>query len=214
MEDNSQKIVVFGAGGHAKVVIDALEACGTPPEAVYDDNQQLWKKTYYGYEVIGGLAALSELKADNVAVVIGIAVNQVRFKLAHQLSAMGLRLRGVRHPSAIVSRSAVVAESAQLMGGTIINPDARIGEHSIVNTGGLIEHDTCLDKFIHIGPGAMLSGAVKVLEGAFIGTGACVIPFQKVGAWATVGGGSVVIDEVPDGTTVVGSPARDVRKKG
>jgi acetyltransferase EpsM len=211
-KESCEQIIVFGAGGHSRVVIDALEACGTAPEAVYDDNHQLWSKDICGYKVLGGIDALADRANDNVTIIVGVALNDVRFKLVNKLSAMGFRLRGVRHPSAIVSKSAVISESAQLLAGAIVNPGTHVGEHTIINTGAVVEHDSYLGGFVHIGPGAVLAGGVRILEGAFVCTGASVIPSKKIGAWAVVGGGSVVIDDVPDGVEVVGVPARQISK--
>ena len=205
----SQPIAVFGAGGHGKVVVDALVACDAPPMGVFDDEVRLHGTSVLGHTVVGGREELLARCTDEWSVVIAIARNEVRHRLARALAAAAVRLRGVRHPSAIVSRYAEVAETAQLMAGAIVGAGAQIGEHAIVNTGAIVEHDCRAAPFSHIGPGARLAGAVHVGEGVLVGTGASAIPFCHIGSWATVGAGAVVVCDVSEGVTVVGVPARE-----
>lgn len=193
-------------------MIDALEATGTPPEALYDDNPELWGTTCLGYPIVGGRQELLQGPRD-ARVVIAIARNEVRQQVAKALAGNGLWLIGFRHPAAVISRHAAVSETAQVLAAVVINAAAQIGSSVIVNTGAIVEHDCRIGPFAHIGPGAVLAGAVEVLQGAVVGAGAALRPFAKVGAWATVGAGAVVIQEVPDGTIVAGVPARALRGK-
>jgi len=206
-----QGTLVFGAGGHARAAIDALEACGVPLGGLFDDNPELRGTSCLGHEVAGGREELLARLGEGCVVVIAIARNEVRRQLARELEARGVRLAGFRHPAAVVSRHAVVAETAQVLAGAIVNAGARLGEHAVVNTGAIVEHDCRIGAFAHVGPGATLAGAVEAGEGALIGAGATVLPLCRIGAWATVGAGAVVIHAVPDGTTVVGVPARELR---
>jgi sugar O-acyltransferase (sialic acid O-acetyltransferase NeuD family) len=204
-------LAVYGAGGHAQVVIDALHAAGAPPESVFDDDPANAGRSCLGHTV--SLPRLEPAHGQGAyTVVVAIARNDVRRRLARDLEARGLALAGVRHPSAIVSRHAQVAETAQLMAGAVIQAGARVGHHAVVNTGAIVDHDSVVGDFAHVGPGAVLAGAVELGEGAFVGTGASVIPFVKLGAWCTVGAGAAVIRDVPDGATVAGVPARLVEQ--
>ncbi len=207
------RTVVFGAGGMAPEVIDALELAGRAPAAIYDDNEKLWGGEFMGYPVPGGRAALFAQPSAELAVVLAIARSDVKRAVAQDLEAHGIRLAGLRHPTAFVSPRATVAESALVMAGAIINPGARIGEHVVVNSNAVVSHECVIGPFAHIGPGASLCGKVHVGEGALIGTGASVMPFGKIGAWATVGLGSAVVSDVPDGCTALGVPARVIWRK-
>ena len=208
-----RRIVLFGAGGHAKVVLDALEASGKAPERIYDDNRSLWGTSCQGCKVVGGIRELYTLDREQYSVVIAIARNDVRSRLAGELAAKGIALVGVRHPSAVISKHADVAETAHVMAGVVVNPNAQVDDHAVLNTGSIIEHDCRIGRFAHIGPGARLAGAVKVMEGAFVCTGASIIPFCEIGAWATVGAGAAVTINVPSGVTVAGVPARALPKE-
>ena len=97
------------------------------------------------------------------------------------------------------------------MANAVINPNAKIGKHCIVNTSSVIEHDCIVRDFAHISPGASLAGNVTIEEGAHIGIGASIIQGIKIGQWAIVGAGAVVIKDVPDFATVVGNPTRIIK---
>jgi sugar O-acyltransferase (sialic acid O-acetyltransferase NeuD family) len=95
--------------------------------------------------------------------------------------------------------------------GTIIQAQARIGNHVIINTGARVDHDCILDDYVHAAPGVILCGCVTIGEGAFIGAGSVIIPGKRIGAWATVGAGSVVINDIPDFAVAVGNPAKIIK---
>ena len=204
------RLVVFGAGGFAKEAIDALEACGTPPECVFDDNQALWGTSFMGYKVAGGRDALVAWPRDGLGVVVAIARPDVRSAITRELLAAGLRLVGLRHPSASISRHALVADSAHVMHGAVVSPCAQVAEHALVDMSAFIGHDAVVGAFVHVAPGALMGGGVEVGEGALVGLGARIAPARKVGAWATVGAGAVVVRDVRDKATVFGVPAREV----
>ncbi|MCS7300843.1 MAG: acetyltransferase, partial [Fimbriimonadales bacterium] len=96
--------------------------------------------------------------------------------------------------------------------GVVVQPDARIGRHCIVNTAASVDHDCTIADFVHVAPGARLAGGVKVGEGVLLGVGCCVLPGIQIGAWSVVGAGAVVTEDVPDGVVVVGVPARAIRR--
>ena len=93
----------------------------------------------------------------------------------------------------------------------IVNADATIGNHVIINTAALIEHDCTIDDFAHISPKVTLSGNVKIGTGTHVGSGAIVIPGIKIGKWCTIGAGAVFINDIPDGATVIGNPGKIIK---
>jgi sugar O-acyltransferase (sialic acid O-acetyltransferase NeuD family) len=196
-------MILYGASGHGKVIIDILERMGITDIAVWDDAD---KEPIWQYPVTRPGAP-----ADD-RVVIGIGINATRRKVALRLGD-GVHYATPVHPAAWVSPRAVVGEGTVVMAGAIVNPDARIGRHCIINTSASVDHDCIVGDYAHLSPNATLCGDVQVGEGSWVGAGATVIQGIHIGKWCMVGAGAVVIADVPDHATVVGNPARIIKTK-
>ncbi len=207
---NLRKIIVFGAGGHARVAIEALELSGTRPLGICDDDTGRKGENYAGYSILGPRGVLAAYAQEEIAVLVAIARNDVRSQIARELTEQGFALCGVRHPSAIVSPHARLGKGVQLMAGAIVSSGVTLDDHVVLNTGCIVDHDSQIGELVHIGPGATLAGAVKVGAGAFVGAGATILPFVKIGQGSIVGAGAVVLRDVDDGKTVAGVPARTI----
>ncbi len=207
-----QKCIVLGGGGHAKVLIDAIQACeNIEAVGILDRDQKLWGKEIFGVPVLGSDEQIDELRGDADWFIVGIGSvgnPETRIKFFEKGIAAGLRPIIVIHPSSIVSPHAEIGAGSMLYAGSIVNPGARIGQNVIVNTGAIIEHDCELGDHAHIATGARLAGTVKIGRGAHIGAGATVIQNCEIGDFAVVGAGAVVIKSVPSAMTVIGNPAR------
>ncbi len=198
----TNSIIIKGAGGHARVVIDCARAQGRTVECAYDP---VYEGELYGVPVRNNYTSADFPKA---AAVVAIGDNAVRRKVsADVLHAF----TNVIHPSALISSFATIGEGNMILHRSIIQAAARIGNHVILNTGSQIDHDCNIGDFVHIAPGAILCGNVQIGEGSFIGTGAIVIPGKKIGAWSIIGAGSVVIDNIPDYVVAVGNPAKVIK---
>jgi UDP-perosamine 4-acetyltransferase len=213
------KAVLIGAGGHARVVLDALRRAGTHEiVGALDSDPSLAGTAMDGLPILGGDGMIAALRDCGVTEAIigvgGIGPLHVRRKLFDRFRAMGLRIATVVHPCAIVSAAATLGEGAQVLPGAIVNAGASIGENTIVNSGAIVEHGTVIGAHAHIAPGAKLAGDVTVGELSFIGIGAAVFQGLRVGAAATVAGGAVVRKPVPDGALAAGNPARILRTGG
>lgn len=195
---------LYGASGHAKVIIDILRDIGIPVLGVFDDNPVV--------KEVSEIPAIGPYKGQsgNNLIIISIGDNAVRRRVAEQLK---LSFGKAIHPTAIISPSVNIAEGTVVMHGAIVQADATVGKHVIVNTGASIDHDCKIGDYAHISPGAVLSGNVQVGEGTHIGAGAVVIPNLKIGKWCKIGAGTVVIRDIPDGVTVVGNPARIIKEQ-
>ncbi len=191
-------INLFGASGHAKVIMDIIKAQGDKVGCLYDDAPHC--TDIHGIPVY---------KAGEVVVqgpmIISIGANRVRKLISGRYP---LEYATAIHPKAIVSLSAEIGNGTVVMQGTVIQSDARIGRHCIINTASSVDHECQIGDFVHVSPHATLCGNVHVGEGSWIGAGAIVIPGIKIGKWCTVGAGAVVIKDIPDGAIVVGNPAR------
>jgi UDP-perosamine 4-acetyltransferase len=206
-------VIIVGAGGHGRVVLDILRAAGKYTVAGFiDANQDLHGSEIAGLQVLGNLNLLPKLKARGVAgAIVAVGDNRVRRSYAQKLAAAGLTLVNAVHPSAVISPTAVLGENVVVAAGVIICTEARVGDSAILNTAAAIDHECEIGEAVHLAPGARLAGRVWVGEGAFIGIGANILPCLRVGEHAIVGGGSLVRREVPAGATVVGVPARVIK---
>lgn len=215
-ESTSEKpLLLIGAGGHARVVLNALRLSGAfRVVGALDNDTSRHGQFIETVPVLGGDESLSEFPPHQVNLIMGLAgfgENVVRWGLLHSLRAEGYRFQTVKHPSAVIAASASCDEGAQLLAGSIINPGAHIGRDAIVNSAALVEHDDSVGEGAHLAPRVSLGGGVTIGERAQLGLGAVVLQGLTVGAQAIVGAGSVVTRDVEPYTLVVGVPARYVR---
>lgn len=192
---------LYGASGHAKVVIEIIEMLGISIDAIYDDNPSI--KELLGYKVKGRL--ISEKTYPNGQFILSIGNNKIREEISTKFNLnYGLLL----HPKSCVSKRAKIDVGTVIMGNAIVNSDTIIGKHVIINTSASIDHDCIIEDYVHISPNSTLSGGVYVGEGTHIGSGAVVVPNISIGKWATIGAGAVIIRDVPDFAVVVGNPGK------
>lgn len=195
-------MILFGASGHAKVIIDILECTGQKVSFLVDANPEI--KKLLQYDVIHDTKFL----ITKEPVLLSIGNNQVRKRLARELNVgFGRAI----HPKSILDKSVKIGLGSVVMAGAIINNSSSIGQHCIINTSASIDHDCILEDFVHVSPNATLCGTIKVGEGAHIGSGATIIPNLKIGKWAVVGAGAVIISDVPDYAVVVGNPGKIIK---
>ncbi|WP_121667567.1 acetyltransferase [Mesonia aquimarina] len=198
------KISIYGASGHTKVIIDCIQSNPSCELAyLFDDDislENLQAKT---------ISIATPERLREYPILIGIGKNKIRKKIAEKLTSP---IAGaVVHHNAITSPSCKINQGSVVMPGAIINADAKIGKHAIINTGAIIEHDCKIGDYAHISPNAALAGNVSVGEGTQIGIGAQVIQGIRIGKWCTIGAGAVIIKDIPDGATVVGNPGRVIK---
>ncbi len=190
---------LYGASGHAKVIIDILRANGIAVTALVDDNPNI--DELCGIEVLHNRVDLSP-------VIISIGANHIREHIAQKLSGP---FATAAHPSAIVSAQASIGQGTVVMQGAVVQSEAKIGNHCIINTSSSVDHECQIEDYVHISPGATLCGNVTVGRGSWIGAGATVIPGIQIGRWATVGAGATVVRDVPDYAVVAGVPAKIIK---
>jgi len=205
----TERICIVGAGGHARVVADAL-LCANPSAVetlcFVDDRPGLHGGTLLGRPIVGPIAVAG--RADTLFhVAIGAA--DLRERLQRELIAAGARPLTIVHPRAVISAHAVVGAGSFVAAGAIIAPLARIGDGVIVNHAAVVDHDCEVGAWSHIGPHATLGGSVYIGSGVLIGANATVLPGKRVGARATIGAGAVVVRDAAEGAVCRGVPARE-----
>jgi UDP-perosamine 4-acetyltransferase len=206
----TRSIVVYGGGGHGRVVIEALRAAGeSTPVAVLDP---ALAGEVDGVPVRTGDGAAAALRAAGVeaaAIGVGSVGDSIARRRVHgEALKAGFALPPVVHPRASVASTSSLAPGCFVAAGAVVGPGAALGECAIVNSNAVVDHDCLLGAFVHIAPGATLSGGVVVGDDAHVGTGAAVVQGVRIGAGALVGAGAAVIADVPEGAVAVGVPAR------
>jgi sugar O-acyltransferase (sialic acid O-acetyltransferase NeuD family) len=192
---------LYGASGHAKVIIDILKSQGKDILGLIDDNPSI--NELLGYKVYHNLGNLSPL-------IISIGDNKTRKKIAERLSSICFET--AVDASAVLSDTCTIKEGTVVMQGAIIQSCSEIGRHCIINTGASVDHDCKIHDFVHISPNATLCGNVSVGEGTWIGAGAIVIPGMKIGKWCIIGAGSVVTKDIPNHVLAIGNPCKVIKQ--
>lgn len=206
------KVILWGGTGQAKVVRPILEDSGVRVIAVFDDTEGL-QAPFPDIPLLHGSRFdewHSGMGSERIgfSVTIGNPHGRARLRIAEKLQSAGLAPVTAVHPTAWIAGSASIGEGCQILAGAIVAVEAVLGRHCIVNTRAGIDHECLLEDGVEIGPGATLTGCVRVGTAAWIAAGATVLPRIRIGADAIVGAGAVVVRDVPSSTTVVGVPAK------
>lgn len=195
-------INLFGASGHAKVVMDVIEAQGDDVGCLYDDNPHC--------EEIHGV---SVFKTTNEIIrgplIISIGSCRIRKMISERYP---VQYSTAIHPSAIISDSAVIGEGTVIMPSVVINSDAKLGRHCIINTNSSIDHECQIGDYVHVAPGCAISGDVSIGECSWIGVGSCIQQGINIGKNCLIGAGSVVVKNIPDNVVAYGNPCKIIKQ--
>ncbi len=205
----TEKILIIGAGGHAKSVADALLALGRYEIVGVTSPQDEGQDWYCGIPWAGtddGVAAIADAGCRLAAMGIGFmgGTSRLRDNLALRYKALGFEFPPICDPSAVVAAGAVIADGAFVGKGTIVNADARVGRMAIVNSGALVEHECLVGDYSHIAVSAVLCGQVTVADHVLVGANATVLQCLHVASDSIVGAGCTVLNDVPAGVVAVG----------
>lgn len=208
------KILIIGAGGHAKVAFDVINSSGNDTVVGFiDDNPKKNGQEFCGLSILGNISDLSnKLKNYTDGIFIAIGNNKTRERIFIELKDQYEIINAI-HPSAIISDTVSMGKGILIVAGVIINFDSQIGDGVILNTGATIDHDNVISDFVHIAPGANLAGTVKIGKYSMVGIGSAIIENITIGENTTIGGGSVVIDDLPDNCVAFGNPAKVKKTK-
>ena len=211
------RFVCFGAGEHARVIMEVVESirqdkcvgCVTDPSGSKGTQVSGSK----GTQVIGTDDDLARLRGDleieaGIVALASTGSLRLREKLYRLLLREGLFGYTLIHPTASIAPSSVIGPGCCVMAMVVVNTAAFVGENSILNTGSVVEHDCWVGAHTHIAPGAVICGGVITGERVHIGAGATILPHVEIGADVTVAAGAVVTENLPAGVTAVGVPAR------
>ncbi len=215
----TESFLIWGGGGHGKVVADLVNALGHKVAGWIDSNPEAVRARRTVPEdslVIDQDEFLEQLSRNDrnfpvgvSAFALGFGDNAARIEAVPKLC--DLKVPALIHPSAEVSPSAVIGRGTVVFPLAVVNAASDIGRAAIINSGCIVEHDCVIGDGAHISSGAVLAGAARVGYCSWIGAGATVLPGVTVGEKVKVGAGAVVLSDVPNGAVVVGNPARLVK---
>jgi sugar O-acyltransferase (sialic acid O-acetyltransferase NeuD family) len=212
-----EPIILVGAGGHAKVVIETIRAAGTHDIVGITDLADNVGSDVLGVPVVGTDDVLADWLARGVRLCLITAGSTgypaLRARLAATAASLGFEFAVVAHPSAVLSPSARLAAGVFVGPGAIVNADARVDAHAIVNSGAIVEHDCAVGELAHLSPGVHMSGGSSVGPFTHVGTGSSLVHGVSIGANSLIGAGSVVTENIGDGVVAYGSPCRVVRQQ-
>jgi acetyltransferase EpsM len=193
-------IQIYGASGHASVVLDSLLSQGKSLFYIIDDNPKI--TSLLNFEVH------QTHLAKPIQTILAIGNNYTRQKLSQELD---LKYTTTHHKTALISSYSHIQEGSVVFAHAVINANSNIGKHCIINTSAIIEHDCTVQDFVHISPNATLCGGVTVGELSQVGAGAIVNPGLRIGKNSIIGSGAVVTKDIPDNSIAVGSPAKVIK---
>lgn len=205
-------LVIVGAGGQGREVLDTVEALNAAASApvwdfvgfLADDDRTGALLAARGVAVVGPVDHLRDLDADYV---IAIGDPAVRRTVEAIATSAGRRPATLVHPTAQVGSQVTLGPGTYLAPGAVVTTNVRVGRHCIVNVGATLSHDVVVGDFVTIGPGSHLAGNVRVDDDADLGVAVVARPGSVIGAGTVVGAGAVVVADLPPGVVAVGVPA-------
>lgn len=206
-----EKLVIIGAGGYSKSVLDSVDKYNYQLIGFIDEFTD--KKVHLGYPVIANsLEEIPENELKEMRFFIAIGNNRSREKWYKVLKARSLKIINVIDPSAIISEKAKLGTGVFVGKMAIINNQAVVGDDCIVNTKALIEHGCTVKNHVNLSTNSVINGDVVIDEGSFIGSCSVTLGQLKIGKWSTIGAGSVVTKNIKSNVTVAGVPAKFLKK--
>ena len=209
----NEEIVLVGGGGHAKVIISIIKKMNDFRIIGYTDPDN--RGHMLGAEYLGGDDLLRQVTRDHPSAIAVIGIGMIknsdarkRKQLFDLAGSLGLKLSPIISPDAVINESVKIGDGTVVMDGVVVNSGSAIGSGVILNTNCSVDHDCKISSFVHIAPGATLSGGVTVGENALIGAGSTVIEYKSIADNVIIGAGSVVVEDIQEPGTYFGNPAR------
>ena len=204
----NKKLLILGAKGQAKLIIDAVASC----QSEYTDIALLDSFADYShllsYPIIGRCDDLESFRDRYTHGFVSMADPVIRKYFLERLIKAGYEIPNIVHPTAHVSDYALLDVGIFIDANASIAPDSRIGIGCVCHAGVRIAHDNEISNYSAIAPNACTNGYVNVGNGSFIGSCSCIINNTNVGSNVVVAAGSVVTSHIADNVLVAGSPAK------
>ena len=196
------RLIIIGAGGHGKVIADNALKNGYKDICFIDDHV---KGEIMGYPVVGRSNDIESFNDGNTDFIIGIGNNEVRKTIAKTYNVNWV---AIVHPSAQIAFNAEIGKGTVVMANAVINACTTVGEHCIINTGAIVEHDNVIENYVHISPNAALGGTVRIGALSHIGIGATVKNNTDICSDCIIGAGAVALKNINEPGIYIGVPIR------
>lgn len=208
------RVVIWGAFGHAIVVADIIEKNSSYELLGFLDDVNLDRKgeVFCGRKILGGREQLPSLIKRNARhIALGFGNCSARMEIGDFLIDNGFSPLNVFHPTCTIASNVEIGQGTVILAGTIIDPNCKVGKYCVINNNSTICHDTIIGDGVHVCPGVHVAGKVQIGSGSWIGIGSCITDKVSIGTRTYIGAGSVVVKDIPDGVLAYGNPARVIR---
>jgi len=207
--DCSKTLVIYGAGGLGREVLDVVLARDDGyADVLFADDGLTPETIVAGHRVVGGFEALWELSRDATSVVIGVGKPAIRARIWRRLREAGFAPATVVDPTAVVRPSATIKPGCVVGVNAFVSCGAVVGENVVINAGAVVSHDVRIGPHSIVQPLATVLGGARVGEAAEVGAAASVMIGRRVADHAKIAMGAVAFANVRPDVTVVGNPAR------
>lgn len=210
---NREKILLIGMGGHAKSIIDSLEAKKCYEIAGFIENRKI-DKMYKNYPILGTdehLEYYYEQGIKKAFIAIGfMGKGNIREKLYNKLKKIGYQLPSIIDKTALCAKDIEIEEGSFIGKGAILNSGVKVKKMAIINSGAIVEHECQVGAFSHIAVGGVLCGSCEIGEHTLIGANATIIQERKIGDNVIIGAGSVVLKDIASNSIAYGNPCKKV----
>ncbi|MGQ9516293.1 MAG: acetyltransferase [Anaerolineae bacterium] len=211
------QVILLGAGGLAREILDGIEACqragqDIEPVGFIDADTALWGKDISGLPVLGGLDWFDETPGRReIPLITAIGSPRSRRHMVQEALHRGLRFTALIHPATHISSRAQLGTGVIVLAGCVVENNARIGDFVVVNNLCFIGHDVQIGPYCTLAPGALLAGGTRLGQGVDFGIGAATRQGVAIGNGAVIGGQAMILEDVPANAVAVGVPGRVLR---
>jgi sugar O-acyltransferase (sialic acid O-acetyltransferase NeuD family) len=213
-----QKVVILGAGGFAREVLDIFLVQREPAKqyeiiGFIDENPAMKGKELNGYPVLGSFDWFSSNDKNSIRVICGIGNPVTRRKVVRKALDIGLQFCNIIHPTAVLTPFVSIGTGVIITAGCIFTNRIKVGDHVHINLDCTIGHDSVIEDFCTVNPGVHISGNVHIRTGCDVGTGTTIIQGITIGEWSITGAGCVITKDVPPNVTIVGVPGKVIKTR-
>lgn len=206
LKNKKKGLIIIGAGGHGRSVADVAVKMDKWDNIYFMDDCEDVKESM-GISLIGTTSSVDKCIND-YEFIVGIGDCHTRKLKQHELEKMGADIPVLIHPNAIIGTDVLIGAGSVIMAGAIINCCSKIGSGCIINTASTIDHDNIIGDFVHVSPGVLIAGTVKIGDTTWLGIGSVIVNNINITDDCLIGAGAVVTKDINKSGVYIGVPAR------